>query len=87
MVKLLQRADMQLTMKPTLAGSPNAKMLAMAPNNWKVGAPGGCPTINWEAEEMYSPQSHQLAARSAVPMKTMEAMSQTAHPIMLFQSL
>ena len=65
-VNELQRADITLTATATwlVAGSANNEKIL--PNNWKRGAPGGCPTSSLYAVAIYSPQSQKLTVCSIV---------------------
>ena len=87
MVKPLAMADKQLAQKATFVTSPPANKVKIRVSNWKVGAPGGCPTKSLYPVAMYSPQSHHEAVGSAVMMYTAEAKIPMSHPKMMLISL
>lgn len=65
MVKALENTEVMLTIK-AMFSLLKANMEKNAPIIWNKGAPGGCPTSNLAAVEMYSPQSQKLMVGSTV---------------------
>ena len=53
----------------------------------KNGAPGGCPTSNFQALEMNSPQSQKEAVGSMVRRYVAAAIAKTTHPHSVFHNL
>ena len=53
----------------------------------KNGAPGGCPTSNFQALEMNSPQSQNEAVGSMVRRYVAAAIAKTTHPHSVFHNL
>ena len=82
MVKALIIADILFTICAmcALSEANNEKNL---PIKLKSGAPGGWPTSNLYAVEIYSPQSQKLAVGSMVERYVNAATAKTAQPVML----
>ena len=53
----------------------------------KNGAPGGCPTSNFQALEMNSPQSQKEAVGSIVRRYVAAAIAKTTQPQSVFHNL
>jgi hypothetical protein len=65
-VSPLDKADIILIILATPEVSPKANREKNRPNNWKIGAPGGCPTWSLKAVAIYSPQSQKEVVGSDV---------------------
>ena len=85
-VKALANAERAFTHMATWAVS-EANRLKKWPMSIKNGAPGGCPTSNFQAEEMNSPQSQKDAVGSIVRRYVAAAMAKTTHPQIVFHNL
>jgi hypothetical protein len=85
-VNALASADNAFTHIATCEVS-DAKRLKKCPISMKNGAPGGCPTSNFQALEMNSPQSQKEAVGSIVRRYVAAAMAKTTQPQSVFQSL
>jgi hypothetical protein len=85
-VKALASAERAFTHIATCVVS-DANRLKKCPMSMKNGAPGGCPTSNFQAEEMNSPQSQKDAVGSIVRRYVAAAMAKTTHPHSVFHNL